>query len=125
MSTFSGDLLTARRHTAQLTPDRLAAAAGVTPVAVAGMEYGDCRPAADIVTRLAGALGCDPGDLHTGGVIDHSHDHRMVVLDARTEAWVAAQVAAAPPMTPERAARISAVMFAERTPGRRRVASRR
>lgn len=61
-----GRNLTERREGAGLSQEALAFRAAMHRTAIASIERGERTPRADSLVKLAGALGCSPGDLLAG-----------------------------------------------------------
>ena len=69
MGTFSGSEVRRRRQSQGLRAEHLAVVADRSAAAIHAYEVGQIDPPASVVAALAAALGCDPGDLYTGGVV--------------------------------------------------------
>lgn len=61
-----GGAVKARRDALNMSQRDLAGAAGTTAAAISNIERGSRQPSADLVARIAGALGCSVDDLLTG-----------------------------------------------------------
>ena len=62
--TFSGKRLRELRKTAGFSGERLAVDVGRSLYSISGYEAGRSVPSAEVLGRLADALGCDPGDFY-------------------------------------------------------------
>lgn len=64
MHSFSGKRLRERRKALGVSGELLAVKVGRSLYSISGYEAGRSTPSAEVVGRMADALGCDPGDFY-------------------------------------------------------------
>lgn len=106
MPVFDPARLRAHRHLAGLDRAALATAAHTTPEVLSGTETGHTTPSPELVTALAGALGCSVTDLHTTADPTDNTGYWDVIC------------AAMPPLTPTEINSVATVLRRVATPPR-------
>lgn len=84
---------------------------GCSRAQVIDLESGVIRPSVITLGRIVGALGCEVTALLTDDDWFMADDDRPSDLGRHMDEWISDQAAQLPAPTPERAARISAVLF--------------
>lgn len=111
VSRFVAANLTDQRRRAGLSEDQLATAVGCSREQIIDMESGVIRPSIISLARIVGALGCDVTDLLDEDDWFMLDDERPSDLGQAMDERITTEAARLPAPTPERAARMSAVLF--------------